>query len=184
MKLELFAQRLLATIAISLAILFSPVNAASIVEVPLIDKLDEPRGFCLDIVGSQQKANPSRGLQAHTCYSYQGKIAVDQGFDAVGIKSGAFRLPRFEVCMTSTGQTGSPPMLQPCDGTAQQHFRLNSAGRIVPQSETSLCVSVSEAPSVPGARGTPPHLIRRLTLQSCDSRLDRYQKWRIREKFD
>jgi hypothetical protein len=59
-----------------------------------------PRGFCLDVVGWKQRADPGRGLHAHSCYSYQGQIAVDQGFDAALVRAGTFRLTGFEVCMT------------------------------------------------------------------------------------
>ena len=52
------------------------------VEIYLIDPLDEDRGYCIDIKGHKSKAKIQRGLQAHTCYSYQGKIAVDQAFDS------------------------------------------------------------------------------------------------------
>src|SRR4029434_9424939 len=43
--------------------------AGGLVEVVLADKLDDSRGFCLDVVGSKQQAKAERGLQAHTCYS-------------------------------------------------------------------------------------------------------------------
>ena len=84
-KRRVMATRLLVVLAGWLAC-STPTHAATLVEVMLVDKLDEPRGFCLDIVGSQRKATPERGLQAHTCYSYQGKIAVDQGFDGERLK--------------------------------------------------------------------------------------------------
>ena len=64
-------------IVLSLLLLSGPV-AAELVEIHLIDLLDEDRGYCLDIKGFKSKAKIDRGLQAHTCYSYQGNIAVDQ----------------------------------------------------------------------------------------------------------
>ena len=53
-----------------------------VVEIYLLETLDESRGFCLDIKGYKSNANIDNGLQAHTCYSYQGMVAVDQGFDS------------------------------------------------------------------------------------------------------
>ena len=67
---------------------------ANIVEIYLIDSLDEPRGFCLDIKGYKESADIKKGLQAHTCYSYQGSIAVDQGFSVEHINIGEFYLPK------------------------------------------------------------------------------------------
>ena len=71
----------------------------TLAEIFLLNNLDENRGFCLDIKGYKTSADPSRGLQAHTCYSYQGSIAVDQGFDINRISSGQFYLPGFEMCI-------------------------------------------------------------------------------------
>ena len=69
----------------------------SSVEVYLLSDLDEPRGLCLDIRGYKSSANIDRGLQAHTCYSYQGSVAVDQGFDAKKLKDNTFYIPEFIV---------------------------------------------------------------------------------------
>ncbi|MDB9998779.1 hypothetical protein OAE14_02600, partial [Alphaproteobacteria bacterium] len=57
-----------------------------LVEIKLINNLDDKRGFCIDIKGHKSRAKIERGLQAHTCYSYQGKIAIDQGLDADRLK--------------------------------------------------------------------------------------------------
>ena len=78
--------------------LSGPVQAGEVVEVVLVDRLDDPRGFCLDIRGYKQRAKVDSGLQAHSCYSYQGQLAVDQGFDSDAIKAGRFHMPGFDVC--------------------------------------------------------------------------------------
>ena len=88
--------------------LAAPVQAGETVEVLLVDRLDEPRGFCLDIRGHKQRARVDRGLQAHSCYSYQGQIGVDQGFDSDAIKAGRFHMPGFDVCMTAAARDGRP----------------------------------------------------------------------------
>ena len=79
-------------------------HAEALVEVVIADHLDDSRGFCIYIVGYKQRAKPHRGLrglQAHSCYSYQGKIAVDQGFDAALISKGKFRMNGFDLWMTA-----------------------------------------------------------------------------------
>lgn len=187
MKQASIAQRLSLVYCFGLAV-WPPIATAQTerrVEILLADKLEEPRGFCLDVVGPQQRATPSSGLQAHTCYSYQGRIAVDQGFDSERLKSGGFYLPHFNVCMAITGAgSEASVMLASCNDSEKQRFDLDAAGRIVPHAESSLCLTVSAGPSVPGGGGKPPHLIRRLSLQLCDPTLEKYQKWRIREKAD
>ena len=40
------------------------------VEIYLLNQLDDPRGFCIDIRGHKLKAKIDKGLQVHTCYSY------------------------------------------------------------------------------------------------------------------
>ena len=52
--------------------------------------------FCIDIRG-HKFTNIDRGLQAHACYSYQGKISPDQGF-VLQLTKNQFILPFFNVC--------------------------------------------------------------------------------------
>ena len=57
--------------------------SGKIVEFYSLDQIGDQRGFCIDIRGHKSKAKVDSGLQAHTYYSYQGSIAVDQGFDSL-----------------------------------------------------------------------------------------------------
>ena len=66
-------------------------------EIYLLENLDDNRGYCIDIKGSKSNANPENGLQAHTCYSYQGEISVDQKFDQSRIQENEFYMPFFDV---------------------------------------------------------------------------------------
>jgi len=50
--------------------LITPSQADDGVEVYLLNKLDDTKGFCIDIRGHKLKAKIDKGLQAHTCYSY------------------------------------------------------------------------------------------------------------------
>ncbi len=155
------------------------------VEVTLVDKLDESRGFCLDTLGFQHEARPEEGLQTHSCYSYQGQLGVDQAFDADGIPGNAFRLIEFDLCMTATGlSAGSEFALEPCDGSDSQRFEHRSNGKIMSLAAPGNCVTAGEGPSRHGGGGTPVHLIRDLTLEVCDGSRDDRQQWRLRETFD
>ncbi len=162
-----------------------PAQAGETVEVLLVDRLDEPRGFCLDIRGYKQRARVDRGLQAHSCYSYQGQIGVDQGFDTAAIKAGRFHMPGFDVCMTASGSQASARLgLAKCDGSAPQGFSLAANGEIVAKSAPELCVTVAGGDSREGGGGQPVHLIRGLTLENCDAGRAKYQRWRVRTKAD
>lgn len=159
--------------------------AGETVEVVLVDRLDDQRGFCFDIRGYKQRARPDRGLQAHSCYSYQGEIGVDQGFDTDGINAGRFHMPGFDVCMTAQGgDAGARLGLAKCDGSAQQGFSMTADGAIVSKSAPKLCATVAGGESRQGGGGRPVHLIRGLTLEPCDEARAKYQRWRLRTKAD
>lgn len=167
-------------------LLLSPIlYAVTPVEVTLVDELDEPRGFCLDTLGFQTRARPEEGLQAHSCYSYQGQLAVDQAFDADGIPEGAFRIIEFDLCMTALElASGRGFALEPCDGRDAQRFEHRSNGQIMSLAVPGYCVTAGEGPSRHGGGGTPVHLIRDLTLAECDGTRNDRQRWRLRESAD
>ena len=163
----------------------SAVLAETGVEVTLADKLDEPRGFCFDTLGFQAEARPEEGLQTHSCYSYQGQLAVDQAFDADQIPGGKFRLIEYDLCMTLTDTgTGSKFALEPCDGGDHQRFEHKDNGRVMALAAPGNCVTAGEGPSRHGGGGEPVHLIRDLTLEVCDGSRDARQQWRLRTEAD
>ena len=87
-------------LVLCLFILFKNISYSSeLVEIYLLDNLDDERGFCIDIKGHKSRAKIERGIQAHTCYSYQGQISVDQGFKKQSITNSSFYIPGFSVCM-------------------------------------------------------------------------------------
>ena len=151
----------------------------SIVEIYLLDPLEDSRNFCVDIVGSKANADTQRGLQAHTCYSYQGEISVDQGFDKNRISEQEFFMPSFEVCMTFNS-SDNDLALGICDGSELQKFTFLTNGNIVINSDPSLCVTVDQNDAREGGGGNPVHLIRELKIEECRESLSMYQSWGIR----
>ncbi len=158
--------------------------AGDMVEVVLVDSLDDQRGFCLDIRGYKQRARVDRGLQAHSCYSYQGQIGVDQGFDSDAIRAGRFHMPGFDVCMTAAAEAGARLGLTKCNGSPGQGFSMTANGKIVAKAAPKLCVTVAGGDSREGGGGRPVHLIRGLTLENCDEARSKYQRWRVRTEAD
>ena len=151
----------------------------SIVEIYLLDPLEDSRNFCVDIVGSKANADTQRGLQAHTCYSYQGEISVDQGFDKNRISEDEFFMPSFEVCMTFNS-SDNDLALGICNGSELQKFTFLTNGNIVINSDPSLCVTVDQNDAREGGGGNPVHLIRELKIEECQESLSIYQSWGIR----
>lgn len=175
----------LPALLLAMTVFANRLHAASTVEITLVHPLDEPRGFCIDIPGFQSRANPDQGLHTHSCYSYQGRLAVDQAFDAAMITKGVFRITAFDRCMTAPSITaGSRLSLEICDGRAAQRFTHRDTGEIVTQAAPAYCVTAGAGPSRAGGGGNPVHLIRDLTLEACDNRLDNRQRWRLRESAD
>lgn len=167
------------------AVLATGVCAETPVEITLVDRLDEARGFCLDTLGFQTRARPEEGLQTHSCYSYQGQLAVDQAFDADDLSQGMFRIIEFDLCMTARGlSSGNSFALEPCDARDTQRFEHRSNGKIMSLAAPGNCVTAGEGPSRHGGGGTPVHLIRDLTLEVCDGSRDERQQWRLRESAD
>jgi hypothetical protein len=161
-------------------ILFSQTGwGVNLAEIQLMNKLDDQRGFCIDIRGHKERAKVQRGLQAHTCYSYQGQIGVDQAFDMSLIASGKFYLPAFDVCMEAENSSdGSRLILTSCADQNLQKFILNSNSEIKLVANNALCLTVNDGKSQEGG-GTPVHLMRRLTLENCANTKDKYKHWRI-----
>lgn len=155
------------------------------VEVVLIETLpDEARGWCIDAAGHQQNAIMAGGVHGHTCYSYEGRIAVDQGFSAEGIEEGYFRLVEFDHCMSmSINESGSWIALTPCDGRVEQQFELTDDGLIISKAAPELCVTLG-LDMVYGGGGNPIHKIRTATLDTCNEDKAIYQRWRYRDNKD
>ena len=163
-------------------ILLSPnIVLSEAVEIYALNQLDEYRGYCLDIKGHKLKARTNKGLQAHTCYSYQGEIAVDQGFDSLKLSQNQFFLPAFDVCMEAKSISISAPVrLSNCSFGDLQKFKLDTMRGIHPVSNSKLCLTVDQGESKKGRGGTPVHLKRNLTLEPCSDKLRPYQIWSTR----
>ena len=68
------------------------------------------------MTGYKTSADVNKALQTHSCYSYQGSVSVDQGFDVSKISNGEFNLPFFNVCMEAeSAESSSGLILRGCD---------------------------------------------------------------------
>lgn len=148
-------------------------------EIKLVAVLDEPRGWCVDMSGSKTSASTTSPLQGHTCYDYEGAIAVDQGVAMSEVASGALRFPFFGVCVVGTGiAAGSPVTLTSCGSGNTAAIRMSSAGLISPVSASQLCLTIG-ATSTPGGGGNPVHRKRGLTWATCSEADAARQTWSL-----
>ena len=149
-------------------------------EVYLLNNLNDTRGFCVDMTGYKTNADVNKPLQAHSCYSYQGSVSVDQGFDVSKISNGEFSLPFFNVCMeVENADSSSGLILRGCDKNPKQQFVFEDDGKIKPVNDLSLCLTAS-GDYREGGGGSPVHLIRDLLLSACDASFSSRQSWGIR----
>jgi hypothetical protein len=157
------------------------VLKSEIVEIYLLDALNDSRKYCLDIIGYKTNADINKGLQVHSCYSYQGEISVDQGFDKSRIDDNEFYIPLFKACMEAVKiEKSSRLELKNCDKNQKQEFIFQNDGKIQPLSNLNLCLTASEN-FREGGGGNPVHLIRDLSLQICDDTFSSRQKWSFRK---
>ena len=164
-----------------LTLFSTKVLGSELVEIQLIDKLDETRSYCIDIKGYKERAKVHRGLQAHTCYSYQGQLGVDQAFDKDLIQFGKFYMPTFDVCMEAKSlDEGAILTLKDCNNTAFQKFNFTSENQIKVSGKHDLCLAVESEKSKQGGGGTPVHLIRTLQLKRCSLVDLKYTAWKIK----
>ena len=163
-------------------LLITSSQANDNVEIYLLNQLDDPRGFCIDIKGHKLKAQINKGLQAHTCYSYQGEISTDQGFNSLKLTKNQFILPFFNICMEASSFKPSTNLkLGKCDRNKLQNFEWSNKNEIRLISNRKLCLTVDQGQSKKGGGGTPVHLMRNLSLELCNKSLNPYQACSVRK---
>ena len=163
-------------------LLITPSQANDTVEVYLLNQLDDSRGFCIDVRGHKFKAQINKGLQAHTCYSYQGAISPDQGFSYLKLTKNQFILTSFNVCMEASSLIPSANLrLRKCDRNKLQNFEWSNENKIYLIGNRKLCLTVDQGQSKKGGGGSPVHLMRNLSLELCTDSLNPYQAWGVRK---
>ncbi|MGI9270769.1 MAG: c-type cytochrome [Woeseiaceae bacterium] len=167
------------------SLFFSATTIAAEVEVAVRNQLDgNLNGYCLDIKGGGPNVDPSRGLQAHTCYSYRGDLGSDQAIDPEGIANGVFKVTAFDVCATMASvEAGTEVSLAACDGSDAQQFDFADSGTISPKTAPGMCLTAGEETTM-GRGGTSPHQIKTLTLQKCSDDQAAVQEWFTRTQAD
>lgn len=176
----MFALKLITTTVI---MSLSSIAHAEKVEITLVDNLDgDLNSYCLDILGSQSRAKPEEGMQAHTCYSYQGDLGIDQIFETERFDDSVLYMPEFDVCATISGsEAGATVGLANCDGREAQKIVLTDTGKLSPAAATDMCLTAGEETRL-GRGGTSRHQIKLLTLQACSDNLKDFQTWRARSE--
>ncbi len=139
--------------------------------VQLVDALDEPEYYCVDVPGFGRSLNLEAALMAHTC-----KPGADDEMFAINRPGpGNLYMPAYDLCMEAD-RTGSPVQLylRECSGSTLQQFELDSDGGLVLVG-TGLCMAVSPEDGEP--TGGPSHLRRDLVMLDCDEAERALRQW-------
>jgi len=156
---------------------------AAPVEIALSDKLDGvTNNYCFDIAGGNKDIDVSKGLQAHTCYSYRGSLGADQIFDASEFINNKLYMPEFDVCASLDGlEAGSKVGLSACDDSDLQALTFGEDGRISPVAASDMCLTAAKDTRFGRSK---QHQIKALTLEACSEELSSFQTWRARIEQD
>jgi hypothetical protein len=164
-----------ASLALVFSILLSGIAAAeTLVQVRLVDPLDEPEFYCLDLSGWGDHLKLDDPLQAHTCKT---RGAGDQMFS---VRDGKILVGETDRCLqvaVSSGKAlaGSALLARTCSDNAMQAFTLEEDGRIS-LTGSDLCVAAGDEST--DASG-PSHVWRVLSAERCDSVAAELMTWQI-----
>ncbi len=159
------------------------VSSAENVEITLIDVLDGvTSSYCIDIAGGNKNIDITKGLQAHTCYSYRGAIGTDQTFVTSRFSNNELYMLDFDVCASAKSlEAGSAIGLAKCDGSDLQKISFSGSGTISMAASPELCFTAAKESRF-GRSQT--HQIKALSLETCSADLSAYQAWRGRASAD
>ena len=151
-----------------------PLSAAEGL-VALVDFLDEPEGYCLDVPGWGRRLNLEAPLMAHTCKPG----AADELFTRGHPGPDQLFMQAYGLCVTAESRApGSRLFMKNCESSPLQRFSFESSGQIRLASG-DVCMTVA------GGKGTraggPSHLKRDLSLEPCESADPDLSRWKLPE---
>ena len=139
--------------------------------IQLVDALDEPEFYCVDVPGFGASLNLRSALTAHTCKPG----ADDETFAVNQPGPGNLSMPAYDLCMEADGTgTLAQLYLRACSDSAMQRFDLDSHGSLI-LSGAGLCMAVSPGDGEP--TGGPSHVRRDLLLLDCGAAEPARSRW-------
>ena len=169
--------RMLGVIPILLFLMAGPVAAAEGL-VALVDPLDEPERYCLDVPGWGRRLNLDAPLMAHTCKPG----AADELFTPDHPGPGQLYMKAYDRCATAeSSQPGAEIYMKRCDSSQLQRFSFEPNGRIR-LADSDACLTAASGKGTP--TGGPSHLRRDLSLEPCSSADPGLSRWEIPGKSD
>ncbi|MXW28801.1 MAG: ricin-type beta-trefoil lectin domain protein [Chloroflexi bacterium] len=141
--------------------------------VQLIDPLDEPEFYCVDVPGFGASLDLAAALSAHTCKPG----ADDELFRSGTPLPGNLQMPAYQLCMAAAdAEPAANLFLEDCSDSPLQRFSLDAEGSLR-LADSSLCLAVS--PGAGEATGGPSHVRRDLGLQDCETAPEQHRRWQL-----
>ena len=137
--------------------------------IQLIDLLDEPESYCVDVRGFGSSLDTERSLQAHTC-----KPGADDElflFDRPG--EGQISMPAYDLCMESGEES---VYVRACTDSPAQRFEAGEDGTLR-TGDGALCLAVAPGDGEPA--GGQSHLRRDLLLVDCTEGQRHLARWKM-----
>ena len=135
--------------------------------IQLIDPLDEPEFYCVDVRGFGAGSRLDRPLQAHTCKPG----GADELFLVNHPAAGQLFMPAYDLCLEADGNV---VFVRACSDSAAQRFKVGSDGT-VRTGDGYLCLSV--APGDGEQAGGVSHVRRDLLLVDCTEARRHLARW-------
>ena len=146
--------------------------------IQLVDPLDEPEFYCVDVPGFRASLNLEGALTAHTC-----KPGADDELFTLGHPlAGKLYMPAYDRCVEADGATdGAELYLNSCADEPLQRFSFNDDGQLrlepAARSATAYCLAVDADDGQP--TGGPSHLRRDLLLTPCADADPSLTRWTV-----
>ncbi len=141
--------------------------------VMLVDPLDEPEQYCLDVPGWGRRVNLDAPLMAHTCKPG----GSDELFTPGHPGNGQLYMRAYGLCAeAASDRPGAQIHMRSCGASGLQRFAFESDGRIR-LAESELCLAVAAGTGRP--TGGPSHLRRDLALQECGAVQSSLSTWKV-----
>jgi len=139
----------------------------------LLDGLDDPMHYCLDVPGFRASVQLKSPLMAHTCKPG----AEDELFTTNYPKPGQIYIEAYKLCAQAS-ISEKKVYLKDCSDAPEQRFSYTSNKKLqVSSSKEPLCIVVADGSGEPA--GGRNHLRRDLLLQKCSDTKDKLSQWTI-----
>lgn len=152
-------------------------SADTVSLIQLVDPLDEPEFYCVDVPGFGSGVSLLSALVVHTC-----KLtgAEDEMFTIDRGSAGHLYMEEYDLCVEAEGSaTGSRLYLKACSDLPLQRFELaqDATFRLLHGGPQDLCLAVAPGEGQP--TGGPSHLRRDLMLQECAMTEAVLSRWQL-----